>query len=54
MMNSKGDIIDVISEKFESDEMGDDMDFFDWSATWDMYQSVETSLEVLELNYVLS
>ncbi len=34
--------------KFERREMGDDMDCFDWSATWRMYQSTLDSLETLE------
>lgn len=35
-------------EKFKRGEMGDDMDFFDWSATWDIYQEILKSLEALE------
>lgn len=35
-------------EKFMRGEMGDDMDFFDWSATWHMYQSTLTSLKALD------
>ena len=44
----------AFSEKFERGDMGDDMDFFDWSATWDMYRTVQISLETLEPIYILS
>ena len=35
-------------EKFESGEMGDDMDFFEWSGTWCVYQTVLKSLKMLD------
>ncbi len=35
-------------EKFERGEMGDDMDFFDWSGTWRVYQTVLKSLQSLD------
>ncbi len=41
-------------EKFQRGEMGDDMDFFDWSATWRMYQSTLASLETLAPNFTPS
>jgi hypothetical protein len=28
-------------ERFERGEMGDDADFFEWSATWDMVQYLQ-------------
>ena len=40
--------------KFERGEMGDDIDFFDWSATWRMYQSTLVALETLEPNLTSS
>jgi len=38
-------------ERFESGEMGDDMDFFDWSGTWRVYQSILKSLKTFDLPY---
>ena len=34
-------------EKFQLGELGDAADFFDWSATWQMYNSVEKYLHAL-------
>lgn len=34
-------------ERFERGEMGDDADFFEWSATWEMVQDLESDLELL-------
>jgi len=34
-------------EKFERGEIGDAADFFDWSATWQMYNSVQKYLHAL-------
>ena len=33
--------------KFERGEMGDDMDYFDWSATWRMYQSTKIDTQII-------
>ncbi len=35
-------------EKFQRGEMGDDMDFVDWSAVWRVYQTILKSLETLD------
>ena len=35
------------SEKFEEGELGDATDFFDWSATWQMYNDTRRYLRVL-------
>lgn len=29
-------------ERFEKGELGDDADFFEWSATWEMSQQLQT------------
>jgi hypothetical protein len=34
--------------KFERGEMGDDLDFVDWSGAWRVYQAVQDSLTILE------
>lgn len=34
-------------EKFERGELGDATDFFDWSATWQMYNNARNYLRVL-------
>jgi len=34
-------------ERFERGEMGDDADFFEWSATWEMFQDLQSDLELL-------
>jgi hypothetical protein len=36
---------DQFAQKFEQGNMGDDFDFFDWAATWNMYQTILESLE---------
>lgn len=38
-------------EKFQNGEMGDNMDYFDWSATWRMYLSVLAALETLQPDF---
>lgn len=35
-------------ERFERGEMGDDADFFEWSATWEMVQDLQGDLELLQ------
>lgn len=35
-------------ERFERGEMGDDADFFEWSATREMVQDLESDLELLQ------
>ena len=30
---------DLFVQKFDQGELGDEMDFFDWAATWKLYQS---------------
>lgn len=35
-------------DKFESGEIGDDMDFFEWYGTWRMYQNTLKSLRTLD------
>lgn len=35
-------------ERFEHGEMGDDADFFEWSATWEMVQDLQADLELLQ------
>jgi len=34
--------------RFEHGEMGDDADFFEWSATWEMVQDLQADLELLQ------
>lgn len=34
--------------QFERGEMGDDLDFVDWSGAWRVYQTVQDSLAILE------
>jgi len=34
-------------EKFERGKLGDEMDWFDWSATWQMYNNALKYLEAL-------
>ncbi len=34
-------------ERFEKGELGDDADFFEWSATWEMAQQLQTGLALL-------
>ena len=34
-------------EKFERGELGDATDFFDWSATWQMYNDAQKYLRIL-------
>ncbi len=41
----------VFAKKFEQGAMGDEMDFFDWAATWNMYQTVLKSLDALEPDF---
>ena len=35
-------------ERSERGEMGDDADFFEWSATWEMVQDLQGDLELLQ------
>jgi len=35
-------------ERFERGEMGDDADFFEWSATWEMVRELKGELELLQ------
>jgi hypothetical protein len=35
-------------QQFKAGELGDSMDFFEWSAFYDMWQSVQTRLGVLQ------
>ena len=35
-------------DKFESGEIGDDMDFFEWYGAWRMYQNTLKSLKTLD------
>ena len=35
-------------ERFERGEMGDEADFFEWSATWEMVQDLQGDLELLQ------
>ena len=34
-------------ERFENGELGDDADFFEWSATWEMSQQLQKGLALL-------
>ncbi len=34
-------------ERFEKGELGDDADFFEWSATWEMSQQLQKGLALL-------
>jgi len=34
-------------ERFEKGELGDDADFFEWSATWEMAQQLQRGLALL-------
>jgi hypothetical protein len=36
-------------KKFEHGELGDAADFFDWSATWQLYNSAQKYLQALSL-----
>ncbi len=39
---------DIFYSRFQKGELGDDADFFEWSAFYDMYQSVRKRLASLE------
>ncbi|PZO43655.1 MAG: hypothetical protein DCF21_06285 [Leptolyngbya sp.] len=39
---------DTFYQQFNAGELGDGMDFFEWSAFYDMWQSVQTRLGVLQ------
>jgi hypothetical protein len=34
-------------ERFERGELGDDIDYFEWSATWEMVQQLQQGLKLL-------
>jgi hypothetical protein len=34
-------------ERFEQGELGDDIDYFEWSATWEMVQQLQQGLRLL-------
>jgi hypothetical protein len=34
-------------ERFERGELGDDTDYFEWSATWEMVQQLQQGLKLL-------
>jgi hypothetical protein len=34
-------------ERFERGELGDDIDYFEWSATWEMVQQLQQGLRLL-------
>ncbi len=35
-------------QRFEAGELGDDMDYFEWSGLWELFQDLETKIERLE------
>lgn len=39
---------DIFYQQFNAGELGDGMEFFEWSAFYDMWQSVQTRLGVLQ------
>lgn len=38
----------VMNEKFESGELGDDADFFEWSGLYLVYRSVKKQIDTIE------
>jgi hypothetical protein len=39
---------DVMNEKFESGELGDDADYFEWSGLYAVYRSVKRQIYTIE------